>query len=311
MRVVGLGRTRMLRDTLSLLASAGHAVPFVATCRAAPEYDVREHDFERLAAELGAELLVTQDLNAADVVARLRAAEADVAVSVNWVSLIGPEACGAFAQGILNAHAGDLPRYRGNAPVAWAILQGEPQVTLTIHRMDPFELDAGPVLLKRRLPLDADTYIGDVFAWLDTAVPLAFRDALDGLSTGTLAPVQQPTDPMLALRCHPRRPEDGRLVWSLTAEALARLVRASAEPFAGAFCALPDGTRLTVWRARARPWETPSLAVPGQVVGKDGLDGTVAVATGDGVLVLEEVEPAGTGRVRPADVIRSLRDRLA
>lgn len=310
MRVAALGRTRMLYDALPVLAAAGHEIAFVATCRAAPEYDVREEDFERRAGDLNADFLLTQDLNAPDVVRRLRASDADIAVSVNWVNLVGPDACGAFPNGVLNAHAGDLPRYRGNAPVAWAILQGEAHVALTVHQMDPHELDAGPVVLKRYFALADDTYIGEVMAWLDHEVPRALCDAVDGLACGDVVPQPQPTDPSLALRCYPRRPEDGRVVWSASAVLLGRQVRACAEPFAGCFCTLPDGSRLTIWRARPRPWTIPSLAVPGQVVGRDHATGSVAVATGEGVLVLEEVEADGTGRVRAVEVLRSLRDRL-
>jgi UDP-4-amino-4-deoxy-L-arabinose formyltransferase/UDP-glucuronic acid dehydrogenase (UDP-4-keto-hexauronic acid decarboxylating) len=309
MRVAALGRTGMLWNTIRALAADGHEVALIATCRAAPEYKVKEDDFGRLAAELGAEFVQTQSLNSPGVIARLEGARAAVAVSVNWINIIGEGACGAFPHGVLNAHAGDLPRYRGNAPVAWAILQGEERVGITIHQMDPFELDAGPVLLKEYVPLTEATYVGEVFAELDERVPRMFVEAVGGLARGTLAPRPQPADPSVSLRCYPRRPEDGLIRWGLPALQLARLVRASAEPFAGAFTSL-NGARLTVWRARAVAWPAPSLAVPGQAVWRDAARGEVGVAAGDGVLVVEEVEPEGGARCAPASLVKSLRDRL-
>jgi UDP-4-amino-4-deoxy-L-arabinose formyltransferase/UDP-glucuronic acid dehydrogenase (UDP-4-keto-hexauronic acid decarboxylating) len=227
---------------------------------------------------------------------------------MNWPTLIGRELRERFGHGVINAHPGDLPRYRGNACPNWAILNGETEVVLTLHLMSD-ELDAGPVLLKRPFPLGAGTYVGAVYEFLAVAVPEAFVEALDALERGELRATPQPEDPSLALRCYPRRPADSRLDWRLAADALARLVRASAEPFAGAFTHL-DGRRLTVWRAHPAALSTPSLGVTGQVVGIDRAAGTVDVLTADGVLVLEDTELEGAGRGPASEAVGSLRARL-
>ena len=111
MRVALIGRTRMLLDTAELLLQAGHQITLVATCRSSERHTAKEADFERLARAIGAEFLQGQDLNRPEIVARLSGAGADVGVSVDWVNLIGPDACTAFPHGILNTHGGDLPRY--------------------------------------------------------------------------------------------------------------------------------------------------------------------------------------------------------
>jgi methionyl-tRNA formyltransferase len=211
MRIAALGRTQMLWNTIDVLHRADHEVCLIATCRAAPEYDIREKDFEQLARDIGAKFLLTQNLNAPEAIECLRQTKADLAVSVNWINIIGTDACASFRDGILNAHAGDLPRYRGNAPVAWAILQAEDRIGITIHQMDPYELDAGPILLKDYYPLSAHTYIGEVFDFLNKRVPYLFLQSIDGLESGTLMLTPQPADPNLSLRCYPRLPEDGRL----------------------------------------------------------------------------------------------------
>jgi methionyl-tRNA formyltransferase len=300
----------MLSDTIRRLVAAGHQVPLIATCKAGPEHDIREEDFRALAAELGAEFLQTQDLNEPDALAALKHARAELAVSVSWINLLGKEACEAFRLGILNVHGGELPRYRGNAPIAWAILQGEPRVGITVHLMVPEAVDAGPIVMVDYFPLTETTYIGEVYGFLERRAPEMLVAAVEGLASGTMVPRRQPDDPALALRCYPRRPEDGRIDWSCSASHIGRLVRASAEPFAGAFATL-GAQRITVWRARPEAWPCPSLAVPGQVVGRDRSSGELRVATGDGVLVLEEVEMEGPGRQAAAAVTKRLRDRLA
>jgi methionyl-tRNA formyltransferase len=307
-RFAALGRTKMLYDAVRACVEAGHEPVLIGTCAAAPEYGVGEAEFERLADDLGCPFFAGPDANRPEIVDLARSARADVAISMNWLTLLGAEIRACFGHGVINAHPGDLPRYRGNAAPNWAILNGEREVVLTLHLMTD-ELDAGPVLSKRGFPLGEDTYVADVYAFLATAVPEAFVDALAGLEAGTLRPQPQPDDPALALRGYPRRPEDGRLDWKQGAEQLARLVRASAEPFPGAFTHLDDGRRLTVWRARAAPLPGPVLGVPGQVLAADREAGTLDVLTGDGALVLSEVELDGE-RGPASAAVPSLRARL-
>ena len=97
--------------------------------------------------------------------------------------------------------------------------------------------------------------------------------------------------------------------WNLPALQIARLVRASAEPFAGAFSYL--GThRLQVWRASAIERESPMLGVPGQVSGIDGTTGVVQILCGEGILEIERVSLDEGDRVAPGSLIRSTRQRL-
>jgi methionyl-tRNA formyltransferase len=233
---------------------------------------------------------------------------AAVAISVNWPGLIGPELLDRFPHGVVNAHAGDLPRFRGNATPNWAILAGEDRVVLTLHRMVE-RLDAGPILAQRPFPLTDATYVGEVYDFMAQAVPELFVEVLDGLEDGSLLPVNQPDDPSLSLRCFPRRPRDSELDWGRPADHLARLVRASAEPFSGAYSFL-DGQRLVVWRARPEPVGYPYLGVPGQVIDVRRASGEVAVLAGEGALVLEEVETFAGGRGPAAGQVRSTRARF-
>jgi UDP-4-amino-4-deoxy-L-arabinose formyltransferase/UDP-glucuronic acid dehydrogenase (UDP-4-keto-hexauronic acid decarboxylating) len=210
--------------------------------------------------------------------------------------------------GILNAHAGDLPRYRGNAVPNWAILNDEADIALTVHVMAD-ALDAGAVLLKRRLTLTQDTYIGDVYNFIETNLPDMFIEALNGMAAGTLTAIPQSTDVALSLRCFPRVGSDSLLDWQRPATELARLVRASAEPFAGAY-SFRGLEKITVWRARASRLPYPYVGTPGQVAERFLSSQEVAVLTGEGVLLLQELQTPNTGRAPATEIIRSLRDRL-
>jgi UDP-4-amino-4-deoxy-L-arabinose formyltransferase/UDP-glucuronic acid dehydrogenase (UDP-4-keto-hexauronic acid decarboxylating) len=303
MRFAALGRTAMFLEAIRAGARAGHQPVLIGTCAPSPEFGAGEADFQELAEELGCAFFSGTRIDPEMV----RASGAEVAISFNWLTMIDAEVRDALAHGIVNAHPGDLPRYRGNACPNWAILNGETAIALTFHRMSD-ELDAGPMLAKRRLSIGDDTYIGDVYDFLRVALPAGFADVLDGLDACSLTVEDQPTDPRSSLRCYPRRPEDGLLDWTVPALQACRLVRASAEPFAGAFTFL-ELERVTVWRAHAEPLREPSLGVPGQVVERRP-DGAVAVLCGDGLLVLEEVERDGE-RGPPAGFVRSLRQRFA
>ena len=303
MRIAAIGRTQWLYDTVRRLHERGHEVVAVATAQAAPEYRVSERDFERLGEELGCPVSVGHDLASSPVAT----ADADVAVSVNWLTLIPSSILEHFPHGVLNGHPGALPRFRGNAAPNWAILAGDDEVVATVHRMDA-GLDSGPIVAQRPFALHESTYIGDVYAFLDETFPELFIEAVEGLAAGSVVPREQSSDPKLALRGYPRLPRDGELDWVQGALQLARVVRASAEPFAGAYSWL-DAERVTVWRAHHEPLPEPALGTPGQVADVRRQTGEVAVLTGDGLLVLEEVERGGQ-RAPAAELLTSARLRL-
>jgi methionyl-tRNA formyltransferase len=297
MRVAAIGRGRILLDTIAALVASGHEVPLIATCPENSESDLAPDTWPQTARDLNAD-----HVDGVLSIDRLRRMKCDLGVSVNWVSRIGSDARNAFSHGILNAHGGDLPRYRGNAPFAWALLNGERTAGITIHSMDD-GLDSGPIFCKRLVAITPDTYIGDLYRALAAQVPRMFADVVQGIEQGTLHGEPQLGVP---LRCYARTPADGAIDWRLPAAYLARLVRASAEPFTGAFTSY-RGERVTVWRADTIASPEAFCAVPGQVLDSDSVG--IVVATGDGVLRVTEMETAG-GRGAPAAWFRSTRGRL-
>ena len=306
MRFAALGRTHWLYDAARAAVEQGHELVLVGTAPAAPEYRRGVDDFEALARGLGRPFFC--DRSAERHLDAIEATGAEVAISVNWPVLLPGAVLDAFPHGVLNAHAGDLPRYRGNAAPNWAILEGDDKVVLSVHRMSA-GLDEGPVLARASYPLGDRGTIADIYAFLDEAVPRLFVALLDELEAGT-APSPLPLDPeAVPVRGLPRLPVDSLIDWSLSAPEIDRLVRASSEPFAGAYTYL-QGKRLTVWRARPESLPYPHLGAPGQVAWLRREAGETAILTGHGVLVLEEVETARHGRRPASEVVASARDRL-
>ena len=133
---------------------------------------------------------------------------------------------------------------------------------------------------------------------------------LDSIQNGTIQPKKQPDDPAEALRCYPRMQRDGEIDWNLPAKAIHRLVQAASEPFTGAYTFL-GWEKLIIWRSSYEAPPFQYLGTPGQVAHRDLYSGTVKVVTGDGFLILREVEVEGTGeRKKASEVIKTIRARL-
>lgn len=294
-------------DTINRLAELGHQICVIGHGSESAESDITPDDFTGLAEKLGCPVFHSNRFGGRER-RLLTESRPDIAVSVNWPTLVTQRVIDLIPNGVLNAHAGDLPRYRGNACPNWAILNGEPTVTICIHEMSA-ELDAGPIHVRKIIALNKDTYISDVYTHLDRLIPEAFCEAVAAIDAGTERVTHQSREPSDSLRCFPRVQSDSRIDWSHDAESIARLVRASAKPFSGAYTHLA-GTRVTIWKASADQLGYPCCGVPGQVVGRDQKSGNVTVLTGNGVLCLEEIQVAGYDPERPAARIKSLRTRL-
>lgn len=303
--LLAIGRSRLLLDSVEHLASRGFPFGVIVTAPESAEYDVGPADFERLAERLGCDYLLTTKAASAEVCEAVRRRGVSAGISVNWQYVLPSSFLDLFPLALLNLHLGNLPDYKGNATVNWAILNGEREIHANIHRMVP-ELDAGDVLARHRIPIDEETYVGDVLAQATGLAPGLFERALTSLADDPGACLVR--GGVEGLRCYPRLPEDGLIDWTRPAVDVLRLVRASSHPYPGAFSHL-GARRVTVWRARVAP-EEPFLAVPGHVLGRDH-DGTrLRVACGTGAVDLEEVCVDGAP-VEPTALTRSIRSRFS
>ncbi len=306
MNLVAIGRSKILHNAIQRLHEEGYNIQLVVTSEPADYYEVTPEQFESLAREVGAAYEFTSRLgNIKEEIERL---DADLSVSTNWKFPIEGDIMDLFKHGILNAHAGDLPRYRGNASPNWAILNGESTVTLTVHRMTE-EIDAGPIFCQHTVPVTENTYLKDIYSEMCETFPDLFVKTVAGIEKGTLEPEPQSDEPSQVLRGLPRIEKDSEIDWTRSATHIDRIVRASAEPLFGAFTYL--GTKkLTVWRAHRESPAYEYCGKPGQVAEVRPDSGEVAVVTGEDFLVIETAELEGGQRAKASEVINSIRIRL-
>jgi len=251
----------------------------------------------RAAAALG--IPVEQPLTLKDPAAQavLAAYRPDVMVVAAY-GLILPQAVLDIPRlGCLNIHASLLPRWRGAAPIQRALLAGDPRTGITLMRMEA-GLDTGPMLSAEEVPIDAGDTGGSLHDRLAALGARMIVPGLDRLEAGTAQ--FEPQDESLATYAKKLTKAEAMLDWTRPAEVLARQVRAF-DPWPVAETRL-DGEQLRVWAAhpQARPAEQP----PGTILSADGAG--IAVATGDGVLVLDRVQRPGKRPVTAAELARAL-----
>jgi methionyl-tRNA formyltransferase len=208
---------------------------------------------------------------------RLRALGADVAVVVAFGQILPQAVLDAPSRGPPNIHGSVLPRYRGAAPIQWAIIRGESVTGITTFQMDA-GMDTGPVLLTAETPIGDEETAGELSARLARLGAQAILDTLDRFDE--LTPVPQRHE---AATLAPRlKKSDGVLDWARPARDLVNLVR-GCNPWPGASTRGAEGG-LTVWRARGVAGNgEPGILIPHER--------TLAVATGAGAVLPLEVQP--------------------
>jgi len=230
----------------------------------------------------------------------IAAAQADAMVVAAYGLILPQWVLDAPRLGCFNIHASLLPRWRGAAPIHRAIEAGDAQTGVTIMQMDA-GLDTGDMLLTERLPIAANDTTGQLHDRLATLGGRLMVEALELAACGGLKPVKQPDDGVTY--AHKIEKAEAAMDWQLPAQVMARRVRAF-NPFPGAATALA-GDAIKVWTADAEAaGAAQPAAVPGQVLSV-AVDG-IRVQTGDGVLVLTELQRAGGKRLPVADFLRGL-----
>jgi methionyl-tRNA formyltransferase len=207
--------------------------------------------------------------------------------------------------GCINVHASLLPKYRGAAPINWALIRGEQVTGVTIMLIEE-TLDTGPILLQSEVAIDPADDAGTLQARLATCGAEALLRALDGMEAGTVTP--RPQDHSQATYAPKLRKEHGIIAWAADAVDLAHLIR-GVTPWPGAMTTR-QSQPLRIWRATPMPM--PGPGTPGRIAHIDKLG--VWVETAAGYLVLVEVQPASGRRMdagayarghglRPGDVL--------
>jgi methionyl-tRNA formyltransferase len=232
-------------------------------------------------------------LRDADALAHIASLQPEMIVVAAYGQILPQDLLDLPQNGSLNVHASLLPRWRGAAPIQAAILNGDEDSGVTIMQMDA-GLDTGPILSQRRCTLEADETGGSLSERLSQIGAKLLVETIPSFVSGETVP--QPQNEADATHAPMLKKGDGALDLGSTAEQLARQIRAF-DPWPGTFVMWGD-LRLAVKRAHAA---SRNGTVPGEVI---TIEGAPALATTDGMLVLDVVHPAGRREMSGAAFIR-------
>src|SRR5215475_11676730 len=234
---------------IKVLLSAGVEIPLIVTTQDDPNETQWFASAAALAEEYGLPVVTPDEVNTAELERTVADLHPDFVFSFYFRSMIGEPLLNAARLGALNIHGSMLPRYRGRAPVNWAILKGARESGATLHYMNA-RADAGDIVDQLAVPILENDEAREVFNKVTVAAEIILARTLPGLIAGTA--------PRLPQELHKgqyfgrRRPEDGRIDWSAGARDIHNLVRAVAPPFPGAFGQI-EGQRWMIHKTRVEP----------------------------------------------------------
>lgn len=298
MRVVFMGTPDFAVPSLQRVAQSAHELVGVVTRPDKPRGRGQKLQPTEVKAAvdalgLGVPILQPESLKEPDFHAQLKDLKPDLFAVVAF--LILPRSVLAIPpQGSVNVHPSLLPKYRGAAPIQWAIINGETETGVSIFQLSP-RVDAGDLLLQEKVTIGADETAGALYERLKVMGAELLVTALDGVADNTLMPMPQSNEGVT--RAPKLEKDDGHIDWALQADVIRNRIR-GVTPFPGAF---------TLWRGQVLKIHQTSLSAdqgePGRVLMADPKLG-VCVATGQGALRLDVVQPQGKKQMSGAEWVR-------
>jgi methionyl-tRNA formyltransferase len=300
MRIAFLGTSSFAVPALRALAQR-HTIALVV---AQPDRPSGRHavvvppPIKRAALEAGLPVFQPERVNNDDAVVQLRESRPDVLVVAAYGQLLRPAVFGIAPLGAINLHASLLPRYRGAAPVHWAIVNGEETTGITTFVIDR-GMDTGPILLSRCLSIGANETAGELEARLALLGADVITETLDQLAAGALFPTPQPDGATMAPKL---ARDDGRVDWAAPVRVVHNLVRGMT-PWPGAWTTL-DGERVKIHRAALTSIAAGPLP-PGALGPRESA--RLLVACGDFLLDILEIQREGRARSAGSEFMNGLR----
>jgi methionyl-tRNA formyltransferase len=290
---------------LGHLLRAGHPVAAVVGMRDhAHESAPAEPVMRELCAAHGV-AYAGADLGGQALAGVIREHGTDFLLTTGYRRLIPAEVYGLCERGAVGSHFSLLPRYRGFAPLNWAVLNGARRTGVSLFHLAP-GMDAGDLVDQAELEVGEDETAAELMERATALFVQVLDRHLPALLMGS-APRRAQDEAEATYTCA-RVPDDGVIDWNWPARRIHALVRALSHPFPGAWT-LHGGRKLFVWQTRLL--EAPRRyvgLVPGRVIGTVG--DAVQVLAGDGPIELLRVQPEGEAEVDAARLLRSVRDTV-
>ncbi|MCI8505235.1 MAG: methionyl-tRNA formyltransferase [Lachnospiraceae bacterium] len=307
MKLVFMGTPEFSVPALLALISGGHEVAAVVTQpdkRKGRGKEMQSTPVKEAALARGIPVFQPERIrDNEEFLKTLKTIRPDAIVVIAFGQLLPKEVLTLPPCGCINIHASLLPKYRGAAPIQWAIIDGEKETGITTMYMEE-GLDTGDMLLKTVIPIEADETGGSLHDKLAKAGGPLILETLKGLEEGTLKRVPQAGE-----TCYAKilTKDLGNVDWSMGAAAIERLIR-GLSPWPGTYSRL-NGKTVKLWRAEVC-WKAPGVEetkagekpVPGTIIAvtKDG----IFIQTGDGFLAVKELQLAGKKRMDAGAFLR-------
>jgi methionyl-tRNA formyltransferase len=285
-RILFFGYSEVGYDCLSLLLERGDNVVALFTHEDNPHEKIWFKTPAVAARGRNVPVFTPEKITTPEWLERIAALRPDLILSVYYRNMISTKILGLARLGAFNMHGSLLPRYRGRAPINWAVLQGEPRIGMTLHRMVKAP-DAGAVVDQEGVAIGPRDTAEQAFRAVLPCARAVLARQIDALLAGTAT--ETPQDETQATYFGGRKPEDGRIDWTQSSRQIFNLIRAVTDPYPGAFTDT-SGSRLMVWWAEPdSPAARGRSGRPGEVLAAAPL----VVATGDGALELTRTEWRG------------------
>ena len=285
MRILFMGTPDIAARSLAALLEAGHTVVGVFTRADKPvgrKQVLTAPPVKKLAVEHGIPVWQPATLRDGEAEKVFRALQPDLVVVVAYGRILPPELLHIAPLGCINLHVSLLPKYRGSAPIQWAVLNGDTKTGVTIMQLDE-GCDTGDILMVEPVEIGPETTSGELFDQVSAVGARTLVRAVEDLAAGRLTP--RPQDEAMATKAPPLTKEMARFTFAEPAEHLHNWVRGM-NPWPVAFFEL-DGKKIKVLESRLA--ENPQQAAPGTVLALKPL--TIACARG--ALQLLTVTPEG------------------
>jgi methionyl-tRNA formyltransferase len=321
MRLVMMGTGTFAEPAFQALLAGSHPVVGLVTQPDRPAGQERGstrqtgRGMKTLAVERGIPVLQPESINTPDAVAELRLLQPDLLVVAAYGQILSKDVLAVAPLGGINVHASLLPKYRGAAPVAWAIYHGETQTGVTIIRMSVY-LDAGDILAQEMVAIGAEETAGELEARLAVIGGRLAVQVIEQLASGTVHGIKQ--DKTQASKAPKLTKEHGQIDWSRPAREVCDQIRAM-QPWPTAYTYWHrEGQaplRWIIYKAAWREGTASKEVVPGQVIVQPQETSQLCIAAGSGSQVeILELQPAGKRRMAVVEFLRGHRlqagDRL-
>lgn len=294
MRIVFMGTPEFAVPSLEALLKTGHQVVGVVTQPDRPKgrgHALAPPPIKEVAQRAGIPVVQPVKIRTPDFLERLTAWAPDLIAVAAFGRILHAPILTLPPSGCVNVHGSLLPKYRGAAPVQWAVINGETETGITTMLMDE-GMDTGPMLLQERLSIRPDDTAGTLAPRLAELGGRLLVDTIARLEAGTLTP--RPQDSSQATLAPLLKKEDGAMDWTMTAVALANRIR-GLSPWPGAYTFLGHD-RWNIWKVAAQADDSqPEPGTTGTIVSVTKQ--SIRVATGKGLLDLTEIQTANSKRM--------------